>query len=172
MRRDHSAFGPRLVPTMWKAPIIFASAFVLALAAGCAEEDDAAASKASSTQQAADDSAAARSDLPRISVSADKTHAVQPEDEITVSVSVEGFELDQSRIGQQKEPGVGHYRIYLDDAGGDDFLVAGAAPNSKITLPSSITDGSHELRILLYNNDETPLDPPVEGRVLLIVYRL
>jgi hypothetical protein len=156
---------------MWKAPIALVGALLLGLAAGCADDDD-AASKGSGTPQAAGDTAAPRSDLPRISVSADKTHAVQPEDEITVSISVAGFELDQSRIGQKNQPGVGHYRIYLDDAGGDDFLAAGAGPNSKVRLPPGITDGSHELRVVLFNNDQTPLDPPVEGHVLLIVYRL
>lgn len=172
MPRNLSAFGPRLVLTMWKKPQIFASAFILTLVFGCADEDEATAPKASSTQQASNESAASRSDRPLVTVSADKTHAVQPEDEITLSVSVNGFKLDESRIGQDNEPGVGHYRIYLDDARGEDFLAAGAAPNRKISLPSSITDGSHELRVVLYNNDKTPLSPAVEGRVLLIVYRL
>ena len=101
MHRDHRAFGQRLDLTMWKAPSILASAFILTLLTGCGEEDEATASKASSVQQPADEAAASRSDSPRISASADKTHAVQPEDIITVSVSVEGFRLDHSRIGQR-----------------------------------------------------------------------
>ncbi|HSR55187.1 MAG TPA: hypothetical protein VLN73_03025 [Alphaproteobacteria bacterium] len=157
---------------MWKAPLILASVLILVLTSGCADDEEAAASKASSTQQAVDDSAASRGDLPRISVSADKTHAVQPGDEITVSISVSGFRLAPDRIGQANEPGVGHYRIYLNQIGGEDFLAEGAAPNIKITLPSDITDGSHELIVALYNNDRTPVSPAVDAGVLLIVYRL
>ncbi|HEX9583981.1 MAG TPA: hypothetical protein VGB36_05705 [Gammaproteobacteria bacterium] len=157
---------------MRKAPSILASVLILVLASGCSDKDESAASRASSTPPAGTESAAPRGDLPVITVSADKTHAVQPEDEITVSVSVSGFKLDESRISQDNEPGVGHYRIYLDDANGEDFLIAGAAPSSKVTVPSSITDGSHELRVVLYNNDKSPLSPAVEGSVLLIVYRL
>lgn len=157
---------------MVKASFIAVSALILVLVSGCADEEEAAEAEDATIQQADQASAAARGDLPRITVSADKTHAVQPEDEITVSVSVEGFTLDESRIGQESEAGVGFYRIYLDEADGDDYLAEGAAASKKVNLPSDITDGSHELRVVLYNNDKTPFTPAVEGRVLLIVYRL
>ncbi len=157
---------------MWKAPSILASALILALVSGCADEDEAAPSKAASTAQPAGETAEARGDLPKIAVSADKTHAVQPGDEITVSVSVSGFRLDAGRIGQANEPGVGHYRIYLNQTGGEDFLAEAATPSIKITLPLDITDGSHELIVALYNNDRTPVSPAVDRGVLLIVYRL
>ncbi len=172
MRRDHRAFRPRLDPTMWKAPLILASVLSLALVSGCGDEDQPAEPKAAATSQAGEGPADARDDLPKITISADKTHAVQPEDEITVSVSVEGFRLDESRIGKDNEPGAGHYRVYLNQTGGDDFLAEAAAPSIKITLPSNITDGSHELIVVLYNNDRTPLSPAVDAGVLLIVYRL
>lgn len=172
MRPDHSAYGWRLDLTMWKAPLIIASIAIFALVSGCSDENEATTSKTPSAAQAPGTSATPQGGAPVITVRADKTHAVQPEDEITVSVSVSGFELDESKIGQSHEPGVGHYRIYLDEAKGDDFLAEGAAPSSKITVPADITDGSHELRVVLYNNDKTPFSPAVEGRVLLIVYRL
>lgn len=109
---------------------------------------------------------------PALEVSADKTHAVQPGDEITVTVSVTDFELDSGAVGSPAAPGRGHYRVYLDDASGDDFLAAGAGATAKVTIPEEITDGSHDLRVKLYNNDETPFEPATEASVLLIVYRL
>jgi len=107
-----------------------------------------------------------------VSVSADKTHAVQPLDEITLTVTTSGFRLSESAIGQPNEPDTGHYRVYLDSAKGDEYLLESAAAVSKVTVPESITDGSHDLRVVLYSNDKNELAPTVEARVLLIVYRL
>jgi hypothetical protein len=108
----------------------------------------------------------------RLSVKADKTHAVQPKDEITLTISVTDFRLASDSIGAANQDGVGHYRVYLDNASGDDFLASGADPTTKVTIPADISDGSHDLRVVLHNNDKSPLDPAVEGSVLLIVYRL
>ncbi|MDJ0957604.1 MAG: hypothetical protein QNI91_12125 [Arenicellales bacterium] len=109
---------------------------------------------------------------PTVMVSADKTHAVQPGDEITLTIEVSGFTLDPAKMDQANEDGVGHYRIYLDSASGEDYLAQGAENTTKVTIPETITDGSHDLRVVLHNNDQTPLDPAAEGSVLLIVYRL
>ena len=109
---------------------------------------------------------------PGVQVSADKTHAVQPGDEITVSIAVDKFTLDAAKIGEPHEPGVGHYRIYLDDASDDDFLADGAEETVKVRIPDDITDGSHQLRVVLHNNDGSPVSPAAEGEVWLIVYRL
>ncbi len=163
------------------ATLVLASVLGLALASGCGDQEEAEPEKAAAqpaeektpetqpTDQSAAEPAAER---PKIAVSADKTHAVQPGDQITVSVTVSNFRLDPNAIGQANKPAIGHYRVYLNKTGGDDFLAEGAAPNIKITLPSDITDGSHELIVALYNNDRTPVNPPVDAGVLLIVYRL
>ncbi len=172
MRRDHSAFDEQRDPPMYKALLIAASLAVFSLVTACSDDSEPEAEKAAVTEQAAEPAADSSSGNPKIAVSADKTHAVQPGDEITVSVTVSGFRLDPDRIGQANEPGVGHYRVYLNRTGGDDFLAEGAGPNVKITLPADITDGSHELIVALYNNDKTPVSPPVDAGVLLIVYRL
>ena len=118
------------------------------------------------------DTAEATSTGPSVKVSADKTHAVQPGDEITLTIEVSGFTLDPAKMDQANEAGVGHYRIYLDSASGEDYLAQGADDTMKVTIPETITDGSHDLRVVLHNNDHTPLDPAAEGSVLLIVYRL
>lgn len=109
---------------------------------------------------------------PAVSVSADKTHAVQPGDEITLTVTVNKFTLDTSKIGKPNEPNVGHYRVYLDDASGDNFLADSAADTVKVKIPDVITDGSHQLRVVLHNNDRSPVTPAAQGDVWLIVYRL
>ncbi len=157
---------------MFKVLLIAASLAVLSLIAACSEEGERGSEKAATTEQAQESAASSSGAGPKIAVSADKTHAVQPGDEITVSVTVSGFRLDPDRIGQANEPGVGHYRVYLNKTGGDGFLAEGAGPSIKITLPPDITDGSHELIVALYNNDRTPVSPPVDAGVLLIVYRL
>jgi len=172
MCRDLNASVRRFDLTMAKAASILASTIFFALISGCADEDEAKSEKAEPAQQAVEEPAASGSERPQVSVNADKTHAVQPGDEITVSISVSGFRLDPDRIGKANEPGVGHYRIYLNQVGGEDFLAEGAAPSIKITLPSDITDGSHELIVALYNNDRTPVSPALDAGVLLIVYRL
>lgn len=153
------------------AAVALASLF---LSGGCSEEggeqQPASSAPAAAATQSAQTPTASPS--PTVTVTADKTHAVQPNDEITLTIEVSDFALDASKIGQGNEPGVGHYRVYLDAATGDDFLAQSADATTKITVPDDITDGSHELRVVLRNNDRSPLEPPVEGRVLLIVYRL
>lgn len=145
--------------------VLICSALALALAA-CSGEDDAGKAKQARPVAAAPAVSAA------VSVKADKTHAVQPEDEITLTISVTDFRLAPEGIGAENQSGVGHYRVYLDNASGEAYLAAGADATTKVTIPADISDGSHDLRVVLHNNDETPLDPPVEGSVLLIVYRL
>lgn len=150
-----------------KALTIILGGFLLSLVA-CSGEDE--GGKAEQAQSAAPSVAA--SGGATLSVKADKTHAVQPNDEITLTISVTDFRLAPDSIGAANEDGVGHYRVYLDSASGDDFLVAGAEPTTKVTIPGDISDGSHDLRVVLFNNDKSPLDPAIEGSVLLIVYRL
>lgn len=152
-----------------RTAIAIAGAIALLLAA-CSGEDD--ASKTGQSGQIAQPSAAAAGGGAALSVKADKTHAVQPNDEITLTISVTDFQLARESIGAANQDGVGHYRIYLDSASGDNYLAAGAESIAKVTIPTDISDGSHDLRVVLQNNDKSPLEPPVEGSVLLIVYRL
>ncbi|MFQ6022772.1 MAG: hypothetical protein ACE5NW_08630 [Acidiferrobacterales bacterium] len=134
--------------------------FILALAPACTDEKGGDAKLEEKTTDKATG--------PQVSVKADKTHAVQPGDIITLTVTVTNFTLDPSKIGQANEANIGHYRVYLDKAS-----VADSGDGSiKVNVPSDITDGSHRLHVVLHNNDRTPLTPPVEAGVWLIVYRL
>ncbi len=144
-------------------------ALALSLVA-CSGEDD--AGKAGQAGAGTQPPVTAATGGATLSVKADKTHAVQPKDEITLTISVTDFRLAPDSIGTANKDGVGHYRVYLDNASGDDYLAVGAESIAKVTVPADINDGSHDLRVVLHNNDESPLQPAVQGSVLLIVYRL
>lgn len=147
---------------------LLVSLAVLVGAAGCSRDEGGEGATQATTEQTAPNAPAA--DGPIIEVSADKTHAVQPGDEITLTVSVSNFTLDAARMGQDNENGVGHYSVHLDESG--EALLTDGAATTKVVIPESITDGSHDLRVVLHNNDGTPLSPGVQSSVTLIVYRL
>ena len=145
---------------------------VLMLLVACSGEDEDEASKAGQAGASEQSSSSVAAGGAVLSVKADKTHAVQPNDEVTLTISITDFRLAADSIGSANQDGVGHYRVYLDDASGDDYLAVGAEPVAKITIPADVNDGSHDLRVVLHNNDKSPLQPAVEGSVLLIIYRL
>ena len=136
----------------------------------CSGEDD--TSKAGSSATTTPAASVTDSGGAGVSVKADKTHAVQPNDEITLTISVTDFRLAPDSIGAANQDGAGHYRVYVDDASGDNYLTVGAEPVAKVTIPADISDGSHDLRVVLHNNDKSPLQPAVQASALLIVYRL
>ena len=147
--------------------------------AGCSEEGapaDSAGAGESATATAEAKAAEEQKDSGAaspiaISVTADKTHAVQPSDEIRIEVRVEGFVLDGAKIGADAQPGTGHYHVYLGSPDGEPLLVSADA-SAVVKVPADVTDGTHTLRIQLRNHDHSPLDPPVEAGVRLIIYRL
>ena len=151
---------------------LLAAAIGLVITAGCSEES--APSKAASTADPAPAATPEKGDAASpvtLEVTADKTHAVQPGDEIRLEVKVAGFALDGAKIGADAQPGAGHYHVYLGDPGGEPLLVS-AAPSDVVKVPADINDGTHSLWIQLRNHDHSPLDPPVEAKVRLIIYRL
>ena len=157
---------------------ILAAAIGLGAIAGCSEESATPEpTGAESHEKAAEDKAKAEkkddgaASPITITVTADKTHAVQPNDEIRIDVTVEGFVLDGAKMGTDAAPGAGHYHVYLGSPDGEPLLVS-ADPNAVVKVPGDVTDGTHTLRVQLRNHDHSPLDPPVEAKVRLIVYRL
>ena len=153
-----------------------AAVVALGVTTGCSEESEpsksseAAAPAADETSAKEKESGVAASPI-AISVTADKTHAVQPNDEINIEVTVEGFVLDGTKLGAAAEPGAGHYHVYLGSADGEPLLVSAKA-SDVVKVPADVTDGTHTLRIQLRNHDHSPLDPPAEAKVRLIIYRL
>ena len=144
-------------------------AFTIAI--GCSD-DDTPGQESTTPETAQEESSTSDPKGPKISFSADKTHAVQPGDEITLTVTVSDFTLDAGKLNEANETGVGHFRVYLDDATGDDYLAMSGDSKTMVKIPDDITDGSHEVRVTLHNNDQSPLSPPVEAKVWIIVYRL
>ena len=160
----------RSIPTF----SILAGATLLAMVAGCSEESappEPAKTESSAPAPAAEPQESETTPSITLEVTADKTHAVQPEDEIRITVSVQGFALDGTKIGAESEPGSGHYHVYLGDTEGNPLLVSADA-SAVVTVPADVTDGTHSLRIQLRNHDHSPLDPPVGTKVRLIIYRL
>ena len=149
----------------------------LGIIAGCSEDGTPSRSaEAESPATATDDEAAPEGEggaasPVTITVTADKTHAVQPNDEIRIEVTVEGFVLDGANIGADARPGAGHYHVYLGESEGEPLLVS-ADTNAVVKVPADVTDGTHSLRIQLRNHDHSHLDPPAEATVRLIIYRL
>ena len=160
------------------SPVVLAAAVALGVTAGCGEEGESSKPSESTQAPAAAEETSAKgnesgtSESPiAISVAADKTHAVQPNDEINIEVTVEGFALDGTKLGAAAEPGAGHYHVYLGSADGEPLLVSGKG-SDVVKVPGDVTDGTHTMRIQLRNHDHSPLDPPVEATVRLIIYRL
>ena len=167
---------PSRVPVVHSA--ILAGAVGLGAIAGCSEESPPPEStEVESPAKAADETAAVEkrddgaASPVAITVTADKTHAVQPSDEIRIDVTVEGFELDGASIGSESRPGSGHYHVYLGSPDGEPLLVS-ADVNAVVKVPADVTDGTHTLRVQLRNHDHSPLEPPAEATVRLIIYRL
>ena len=153
---------------------LLAGVAVLAVATGCSDDDrspESANDDGSAKASAATPEAGAATAPITLAVTADKTHAVQPGDVIRITVSVTGFMLDAERMGAGAAPGSGHYHVYLGDPEGEPLLVS-AEESAGVEVPADVTDGTHSLRVQLRNHDHSPLDPPVETKVRLIIYRL
>ena len=161
---------PSRRPMLIRAFLVGAA--VLAVTAGCSDDDPPAESEAagSSAQAPASEASEAAAAI-TLEVTADKTHAVQPSDEIRITVSVTGFALDGTKVGAGAVSGAGHYHVYLGEAQGEPLLVS-AEGSAIVKVPADVTDGTHSLRVQLRNHDHSPLDPPVETTVRLIIYRL
>ena len=161
---------PSRRPMLIRALLVGAA--VLAVTTGCSDDDSSAESgTAGSSAQAPASEASEAAGAITLDVTADKTHAVQPGDEIRIKVSVTGFTLDATKVGAGAASGSGHYHVYLGDPQGEPLLVS-AEGSAVVQVPADVTDGTHSLRVQLRNHDHSPLDPPVETTVRLIIYRL
>ncbi len=143
------------------------------LITGCSEPDDGDAAKTASGSGEPDQTVeSTESGGPKVSVKAHKAVALVPGDEFSITVTAVDFTLDDSKIDQANEDAVGHYRIYWDDATGDDYIATGSDATVNISVPAGTTDGSHQVRAVLFNNDQSPVTPEVEGSAWVLVYRL
>ena len=162
---------PSRRPMLIRALLVGAAVLAMTTT-GCSDDDSSAESAAaeSSAQAPASEASEAAAAI-TLEVTADKTHAVQPGDEIRITVSVTRFALDGAKLGTGAVTGSGHYHVYLGEAQGEPLLVS-AEGSAIVKVPADVTDGTHSLRVQLRNHDHSPLDPPVETTVRLIIYRL
>ena len=77
--------------------------------------------------------------------------------EIAVAVNVSAFELIEPGEDTEPEVGKGHYRVYLDDADGEDYLLASASLEDSFVLPEGVPSGQHELRFSLREKSGAPV---------------
>ncbi|MGA1872051.1 MAG: hypothetical protein ACMUHY_00130 [Thermoplasmatota archaeon] len=78
--------------------------------------------------------------------------AILYKDSLDIEVTVENFSLNASAIGTSSMAGEGHYHIYLN---GD---LVGPYTNLSVVL-EDLEAGTHELKVMLVNNDHTPIMP-------------
>jgi hypothetical protein len=78
---------------------------------------------------------------------------------VEVRVAVTGVLLDGTKIGSpaNENPGVGHWHVYVDGE------YAGLSVSDVVSLPNdamtSISPGTHEIKVQLHHTDHTPLTP-------------
>jgi hypothetical protein len=87
---------------------------------------------------------------------------------ITATVVVQGFVLEAPE-GQSNEAGHGHFHIYLDDATGTNYLLAGETATVDVRIPANTPAGAHTLRVNLGQNNHAPLVPAVKDVVDIVV---
>lgn len=120
----------------------------------------ATSSVTSSTTDATASSTGSSMEQPTIILSVDPTTFAAGSD-ITGTVTVTNFVLEAPH-GQPNQSGHGHFHIYLDDAVGGNYLVAGQTPTISIPIPASATPGPHTLRASLGQNSHAEITPAIE----------
>ena len=157
------------------ATVIGLGAIGLGMTAGCGEEDP-RPGNAGTGEPAADGTAEGErgDDAPSaisLGVTADKTHAVQPGDEIASRWTSRGSSSTAGRSVREPSPGPATTTSISAIRTGSRCS-SRPRPSAVVKVPDDVTDGTHALRIRLRHHDHSPLDPPVEAEVRLIIYRL
>lgn len=88
-------------------------------------------------------------------------------DAAIVAIEVGNFTLE-TPYGQPVEEGHGHYHVYFHDDTGDP-IAAAADATVLAPLPGSATAGTHDLHVVLMNNDHTPIEGAAHGIVSVTV---
>ena len=94
---------------------------------------------------------------------------VVPGGDVALTLLFEEFQLAEPGSQANNFVGIGHYRVYLDGATGEDYLVAFAQDTVTVTLPAGLFVGTHTLRISLRQNDGTALDSPIDATLPIFV---
>ena len=85
----------------------------------------------------------------------------------TLSIEATGIELEEPHDGAAHGDHA-HYHVYFHDDTGDP-IAAGWTPSIQVQLPASATPGSHELHVVLMENDHTRVEGAAHGVVTVDV---
>jgi hypothetical protein len=143
--------------------LIILCAAVLILAAGCATYPG----TPPATSPVVTPSPTVPAGPPAIEIVSPENGSVVPEGNVTVTVSVENFDL-ANKPGQANVAGEGHIHYFLDalpptEPGKPAVTEPGTyVPTTATTYTwENVGPGTHVLAVELVNNDHTPLTPPV-----------
>lgn len=104
-----------------------------------------------------------------LTVTADTT-SIGPGGEIVLTITPPtGFAFVDPSTNTTNMAGQGHYHVYLDNATGGDYLANDFESPVTITVPADTAAGAHQLHVDLFQNDHTPVDPPVRATVDITV---
>lgn len=82
---------------------------------------------------------------------------VEYDKDTQITVEFEYFELLDPEGDTAPEIGKGHYRVYLDDADGDDYLLASGNASDVIRVGNEVTAGQHTLRFSVREKNGAPV---------------
>lgn len=115
-----------------------------------------------SQQQGNPDDIQAQTGPPSISLVSPEQGEVIEGSVIMIQVRCENFVMAPESIGMAREPGRGHWHLYLDG----DLIAVRATETFRL---QGVAPGPHHLKVSLANNDHTPLYPPVEDVAIIEV---
>jgi plastocyanin len=105
---------------------------------------------------------------PKVEVSAAKdTVAIGSAVKLTIKAT--NFTLKKVSPNPVNKAGEGHYHVYLDDKTGTDYLAASHRGDIDVSIPLDVKPGKHKLRVVLMNNDHTPITPSTSAEVEITV---
>jgi hypothetical protein len=99
---------------------------------------------------------------PHIAITHPMDGAVLFKDDLEIDVMVHNFTLNASAIGGNNSVGEGHYHIFIND------VLVGPFANLSVML-EDLPAGTHELMVLLVNNDHSPIMPYAMDMVLFTI---
>jgi len=117
----------------------------------------------------------AERNAPQVMISSPKDGAVLPQDDVTISVDVENFDLVEKQ-GEQNSGGEGHLHYYMDVPvpavpGRSAIAAEGMYAHTADTSYTwqNVTPGEHNFSVQLVNNDHTALAMPLTDKISITV---
>jgi plastocyanin len=81
---------------------------------------------------------------------------------VDLRITVRNFSLRAISANPTPRNGQGHYRVYIDNNTGTNFVNQNYRTTTSFNLPTSLKEGRHTLKVVLVTNDKKPLKPSVD----------